>query len=157
MYLIPLGIGNIPSENFTLLRILLGLCYLISFITFGFLFRLYRKFLALKLQYDEYALMRTKLSKIEMRTVMIFGVPRDLRSEVNLSVYLENLGIGQVDSVVLCRNWSLLQTAVQKRALYLEKLENLYTLSEKTLPEARSPPLLDGFFPAHLSAAEQTV
>ncbi|KAJ3271449.1 Nuclear cap-binding protein subunit 1 [Terramyces sp. JEL0728] len=85
----------------------------------------YRNYISLKLQYDEYALKRTKLSKIEMRSVIVFGIPKELRNEVNLSIFFNNLQVGKVENVVLCRNWSLLQQAVQKRLYYLEKLEKL--------------------------------
>ncbi|KAJ3369054.1 hypothetical protein HDU91_000093 [Kappamyces sp. JEL0680] len=121
-----LSIDNIPFGDTAMLRIILVFCWIITFCAIGFLFSYYRGFISLKLQYDEYALKRTRMSKIEMRTVMVFGVPRDLRSEINLSVYFENLGIGKVENVVLCRNWSLLQDAVQKRGMYLEELEKLH-------------------------------
>ncbi|KAI8901652.1 hypothetical protein BC833DRAFT_655373 [Globomyces pollinis-pini] len=120
-----LSIENVPQQS-PLLKVILGFTWLISFIAYGFIMIYYRRFITLKLQYDEYALKRTQLSKIEMRTVMVFGIPQDLRSEVNLAVYFENLGIGKVDTVVLCRNWSLLQRAVEKRAYFLRQLELLY-------------------------------
>lgn len=125
MILTALSIDNIPS-NSHLYKVLLFFCWLITFITFGFVLQYFRSFITLKLQYDEYALKRSRMSKIEMRSVMVFGIPRDLRSEIELTVYFENLGVGTVDSVVLCRNWSLLQKACHKRTFFLEKLEKLY-------------------------------
>ncbi|KAJ3320157.1 Nuclear cap-binding protein subunit 1 [Boothiomyces sp. JEL0866] len=118
------SIENVPQRS-VFLKLLLGCTWVISFVAFGFLIFFYRGYLTLKLQYDEYALKRTKLSKIEMRSVMVFGIPKELRNEVNLSVFFNNLQIGKVENVVLCRNWSLLQQAVQKRLYYLEKLEKL--------------------------------
>lgn len=49
-----------------------------------------------------------------------------LRNELDLAAYFSNLGVGKVDNVVLCRNWSKLKKAVQKRAFYLMKLEETY-------------------------------
>ncbi|KAJ2998500.1 hypothetical protein HDV02_004508 [Globomyces sp. JEL0801] len=123
--------GVMVPQQSPLLKVILGFTWLISFIAYGFIMIYYRRFITLKLQYDEYALKRTQLSKIEMRTVMVFGIPQDLRSEVNLAVYFENLGIGKVDTVVLCRNWSLLQRAVEKRAYFLRQLELLYVKCKK--------------------------
>ena len=136
-----LTIDNInirSSAESDILFILLAFVWINSLISFAFLFRFYRNFISLKLHYDEYALRRTKMSKVEMRTCFIVGIPRELRSEINLTVYLENLGVGKVESVVLVRNWTHLQEAVKKRAFYLEKLERLYTLSEKLNPNLSS-------------------
>ncbi|KAJ3255330.1 hypothetical protein HK103_006353 [Boothiomyces macroporosus] len=81
-----------------------------------------------------------------MRSVMVFGIPKELQNEVNLSIFFNNLQVGKVENVVLCRNWSLLQQAVQKRLYYLEKLEKLCLQLEKlpklerafVIPEATS-------------------
>ncbi|KAJ3312309.1 hypothetical protein HDV04_003202 [Boothiomyces sp. JEL0838] len=137
--------AGVPQRSIYL-KIILGCTWVISFVAFGFLIVFYRGYLTLKLQYDEYALKRTKLSKIEMRSVMVFGIPKELRNEVNLSIFFNNLQVGKVENVVLCRNWSLLQQAVQKRLYYLEKLEKLCLQLEKlpklerafVIPEATS-------------------
>jgi hypothetical protein len=150
-----LTIDNIKSksESGYILFILLTFVWINSLIALTFLFNFYRNFISLKLHYDEYALMRTKMSKVEMRTCFIVGVPKELRSEINLTVYIENLGVGKVESVVLVRNWSQLQEAVQKRAFYLEQLERLYTLSEKMNPSGFATET-NGVSPIHHSDAE---
>lgn len=45
---------------------------------------------------------------------------------MDLAAYFSNLGVGKVENVVLCRNWSKLQEAVIKRAEFLLKLETVY-------------------------------
>lgn len=148
-----LTIDNIQNAGSGyVLWLLLVFVWIICFITFVFVLRFYRSFIELKLHYDEFALTRTRMSKVEMRTCFLIGVPRDLRSEVDLTVYIENLGVGKVENVVLVRNWSQLQTAVQQRGVYLEKLEKLYTLTER-YPFLNTPPVQD-FFPVRVSDSE---
>lgn len=154
-----LTIDNIKTNSASgfILWILCGFVWLFSFIAYGFITNLYRNFISLKLQSDEYTLKRTKLSKVELRTCFIAGVPRSLRNEVSLSVYLENLGLGKVENVVLVRNWSQLQSAVQHRAYWLEKMEKLYTLSLQIRPPSFYGPPVDELFPSHHSDAEVIV
>ena len=154
-----LTIDNINSNTASgfILWILCAFVWLFSFIAYAFLTNFYRNFISLKLQSDEFTLRRTRLSKIEMRTCFIAGVPRSLRNEVNLSVYLENLGVGRVENVVLVRNWSQLQNAVQQRAHWLERLEKLYTLSQQIQSSAFYSPPVNEIFPSRHSDAEVIV
>ena len=65
-----------------------------------------------------------------MKTLMVFGVPRELRSETKLCKYFEGLGLGDVDTVVLCRNWSLLQTGSSIRVNSYCSLSETWPLLE---------------------------
>jgi hypothetical protein len=57
---------------------------------------------------------------------MVYSVPTELRFESDLASYYESLGIGSVESVVICRKWTRLRMAVERRQYYLKKLEGVY-------------------------------
>jgi len=57
------------------------------------------------------------------RTIRLSGIPPNLRSEERLKDFIEELGIGKVDSVILCKNWSRLDKLVEDRMNCLRKLE----------------------------------
>ncbi|KAH6575142.1 hypothetical protein BASA50_005313 [Batrachochytrium salamandrivorans] len=121
-----LSVNNVPNQS-EYLRVHLAFTWIFSLLTLGYIVAFYRGYVLLKLQYDEYALRQTKMSKIEMRSVMVFGIPRELRNEVDLASYFESLGVGNVENVVLCRNWSHLRKNIQTRAFYLNKLETVFS------------------------------
>jgi hypothetical protein len=57
---------------------------------------------------------------------MVYGIPSELRFESDLASYYDSLGIGAVESVVICRKWTRLRLAVERRAFFLKKLEGVY-------------------------------
>ena len=67
-------------------------------------------------------------STITDRTIRLSGIPEDLRSEEKIKETVENLGIGKVDSVMLCRNWKELDDLMEKRMGVLRKLEEAWTV-----------------------------
>lgn len=119
-----MSIENVPNQS-GYLKIILLFTWIFSLLAYSFLIAFYRNYIQLKLQHDEFALTASKQSTTDMRTIMIFGVPRDLRSEMELAKYFEGLHIGKIDTIVVCRNWTRLQKAVKKRSYYLQKLEYL--------------------------------
>ena len=118
------SIQNMPANSFTI-KIVIGMTWLFSIVAFGFLVTFYRDYISLKLKNDEVILKRSNLKQIESRTVMVFGIPPNLRGEDELSIYFNQLCIGKVESVILCRTWSKLQTALSERAKYLDLMEEL--------------------------------
>ncbi|KAI1614460.1 hypothetical protein EDD36DRAFT_229493 [Exophiala viscosa] len=66
-------------------------------------------------------------STITDRTLRLSGIPKDMRSEETIKDFIEGLEIGKVDSVMLCRNWRVLDDLVSKRMTYLRKLEEAWT------------------------------
>ena len=94
-----LSVENIPQGS-NLLQIHLLYLWICSFITYGFLIVFYRDYVNLKFMYLEYILKKSKLSKVEMRSIMVYGIPRDLRHEADLKAYFDNLGIGKVLKIV---------------------------------------------------------
>lgn len=60
------------------------------------------------------------------RTIRLSGVPLHLRSEEKLTAFIEDLGIGKVDSVLICKNWKRLDTLLADRTNCLRRLEESY-------------------------------
>lgn len=67
-------------------------------------------------------------STITDRTIRISGIPEALRSEDMIQEAIENLQIGKVESVLLCRDWRELDELVAKRMSVLRKLEEAWTV-----------------------------
>ena len=67
-------------------------------------------------------------STITDRTIRLSGIPEELRSEEKIRETVENLEIGKVDSVMLCRNWKELDDLINKRMGVLRKLEEAWTV-----------------------------
>lgn len=67
-------------------------------------------------------------STITDRTLRLSGIPTDMRSEEAITDFIEDLQIGKVDSVMLCRNWQTLDDLTSKRMLCLRKLEESWTI-----------------------------
>jgi hypothetical protein len=84
------------------------------------------------------------------RTIRLSGVPPELRSEDKIKEIVEDLQIGKVESVTLCRNWKELDNRINQRSVVLRKLEEAWTVhlgkrrverSLETLPIVQpSPP-----------------
>jgi calcium permeable stress-gated cation channel len=65
-------------------------------------------------------------STITDRTIRLSGIPSDMRSEDAITKFIEDLGIGKVDSVMLCRNWQKLDEMMSKRMSCLRRLEEAW-------------------------------
>lgn len=57
------------------------------------------------------------------RTIKLSGIPKNLRSEEQITEVLEKLQIGKVENVTICRDWRELDELMDKRAATLRKLE----------------------------------
>lgn len=62
------------------------------------------------------------------RTIRLSGIPVDLRSEEKIKHFIEELKIGKVESVTLCRNWKELDDKITTRQSILRKLEEAWTV-----------------------------
>lgn len=62
------------------------------------------------------------------RTLRLSGIPRDLQDEGRVKEFIENLDIGKVETVVICRNWKELDKAMLDRADHMRRLEEAYTI-----------------------------
>lgn len=61
------------------------------------------------------------------RTIRLSGIPPEMRSEDKIKVFVENLGIGKVETLTLCRNWRELDDLMEERKAVLQKLEEAWT------------------------------
>ncbi|KAL8705724.1 MAG: hypothetical protein Q9201_001158 [Fulgogasparrea decipioides] len=62
------------------------------------------------------------------RTIRLSGIPPELRDEEKIKETIENLEIGKVESVILCRNWKELDDMMTERLVLLRKLEEAWTV-----------------------------
>ncbi|KAL1304666.1 hypothetical protein AAFC00_003625 [Neodothiora populina] len=62
------------------------------------------------------------------RTIRLSGIPESLQAEDKIKDFIEELGIGKVESVTLCRDWKELDEAVVHRNVLLRKLEEAWTV-----------------------------
>ncbi|KAF2710475.1 DUF221-domain-containing protein [Pleomassaria siparia CBS 279.74] len=62
------------------------------------------------------------------RTIKLSGIPLEFRSEEKIKDFIENLEIGKVESVTLCKNWKELDDRVAQRNVQLRKLEEAWTI-----------------------------
>lgn len=67
-------------------------------------------------------------STVTDRTLRLSGIPKDMRSEEDIKNFIEDLQIGKVDSVMLCRNWRALDELMSKRMTCLRKLEESWAV-----------------------------
>ncbi|TGJ85865.1 hypothetical protein E0Z10_g2877 [Xylaria hypoxylon] len=66
-------------------------------------------------------------STVTDRTFRLTGIPKDLRKEENIKKFVENLEIGHVGSVNLCRNWAEIDGLMTQRRSILCKLEEAWS------------------------------
>lgn len=67
-------------------------------------------------------------STVTDRTIRLSGIPEELRSEEMIKEAIENLQIGKVESVLLCKDWKELDDLVARRMGILRKLEEAWTV-----------------------------
>ena len=67
-------------------------------------------------------------STITDRTIRLSGIPKQLRTEELVKETIENLDIGKVDSVTLCRDWGELDDLLNERMAVLRNLETAWTV-----------------------------
>ncbi|RYO83939.1 hypothetical protein DL766_000980 [Monosporascus sp. MC13-8B] len=75
-------------------------------------------------------------STVTDRTFRLVGIPKDLRSEGKIKQFVENLEIGNVKSVTLCRDWAKLDALMAERETILRKLEEAWTAFLAQSPKA---------------------
>jgi hypothetical protein len=67
-------------------------------------------------------------SSLTDRTIRLSGIPHELRSEEKIKETIENLQIGKVESVSLCKDWGELDDLMSQRMNNLRKLEEAWTV-----------------------------
>ncbi|KAI0144275.1 DUF221-domain-containing protein [Xylariaceae sp. FL1272] len=66
-------------------------------------------------------------STVTDRTFRLTGIPKDLRTEDKIKDFVENLEIGHVRKVALCRKWTEIDGLMAQRQIMLRKLEEAWT------------------------------
>lgn len=85
-------------------------------------------------------------STITDRTILLNGIPEELRTEEKIAEIVEKLEIGKVESVTLCRDWKMLDDLMDRRRHTLRQLEEAWTVylgqqrKKETLPVSQLPP-----------------
>lgn len=67
-------------------------------------------------------------STVTDRTIRLSGIPEELRSEEMIKEAIENLQIGKVERVLLCKDWKEVDDLVARRMSVLRKLEEAWTV-----------------------------
>lgn len=67
-------------------------------------------------------------STVTDRTIRLSGIPAELRSEDKLKETIEQLEIGKVESVTICRDWKELDDLMDRRMSVLRKLEEAWAV-----------------------------
>ncbi|KAL9080108.1 MAG: hypothetical protein Q9157_001068 [Trypethelium eluteriae] len=67
-------------------------------------------------------------STITDRTIRLSGIPKEFRSEERIKEFVEDLEIGKVESVTLCKDWKDLDSAMVERMTILRRLEEAWTV-----------------------------
>ncbi|SCW04111.1 LAFE_0H06172g1_1 [Lachancea fermentati] len=113
--------------------------YLWMYVVFTFFFT----FLALYLLVDQTKKVVStrqsylgKQNTLTDRTIRLSGIPVELRSEVALKRRIEELKIGKVSSITICREWGHLNQLFHYRKQVLEKLELRYSECPESLRDA---------------------
>lgn len=90
----------------------------------------------IKIRQDYLGTQRT----ITDRTFRLVGIPEDLRTEAKVKEFIENLEIGHVHSVTMCREWYEIDALMAERQSILRKLEDAWTsyrARQPSLPSAQ--------------------
>lgn len=99
------------------------------------------------------------------RTIRLSGIPPDMQSEGKIKDFMEDLDIGKVESVTLCRKWKELDDAMVARNNILRKLEEAWTVhlgfrrierTLETLPTVQPSPPGPAIDPERDDDAEQS-
>ena len=69
-------------------------------------------------------------SSITDRTVLLSGIPTEMRAESKVRQFMEGLRLGEVQSVVLCHKWETIDKLLARRVKILRRLEEQWTLYE---------------------------
>ncbi|ODV60144.1 putative transmembrane protein, partial [Ascoidea rubescens DSM 1968] len=91
--------------------------YLFTLITFFFLFKDTNHILHIRQLY------LGNQNSITDRTILLSGIPPNLRNESILKNHIELLNIGRVDSVILCKEWNKLNNLFKQRKKLIHLLE----------------------------------
>ena len=67
-------------------------------------------------------------STVTDRTIRLSGIPENIQSEEKITKFIEDLKIGKVDSVMLCKDWKKLDDLMAERMACLRRLEESWAV-----------------------------
>ena len=94
--------------------------YVFTFVVLYFLFRQLAKIIDMRQRY------LGQQNSITDRTIKLSGIPPYLREEEALKRHINSLGVGQVDSVIVVKEWNMLKRLFRMRRRVLRELEKLW-------------------------------
>ncbi|EEB08729.2 DUF221 family protein [Schizosaccharomyces japonicus yFS275] len=101
-----------------------GFLYLyVAFTYIISIFLLYVLFASTKQIADIRQTYLARQTRLTDRTVLVSGLPPELRSELALKRYLNDLKIGTVERICICRNYTLMDKILSNRNRYMHSLE----------------------------------
>eukprot|EP00835_Amoeboradix_gromovi_P003857 NODE_272_length_12196_cov_0.228404.p1 type:complete len:700 gc:universal NODE_272_length_12196_cov_0.228404:5994-3895(-) len=111
--------------------------YIISLSIYYYVFKLNSLFISLR---QKFLLTATRRNYINSRSVIVQGVPHPMRSGPFLQQFFANMDIGEVEQVIVFRNFNSLLKIIKRRYQALTTLESLY---EKWLKDSIKKNSLD--------------
>jgi len=127
IFLEKITIDNIVSGSTEYLNFHILFSWIFSFTAFFFLFRYYNKCREIRVKYISNCYNNNYKQLINFRSIMIFGLPREYRDEEKLYNFFSELGIGDLEKVVICKRYLHLRKALENRQYYLDRIEHYYT------------------------------
>lgn len=114
--------GESPKYWFdTYLLIYVVFTYLFTYITCHFLIKHARMVI------NKRQKILGKQNSITDRTIRLSGIPPELRTEKVLKQTVENLHIGKVEKIVICKEWKKLDSLIKQRSKVIKNLEFYWT------------------------------
>lgn len=116
-----------PEEFKSYLWMYMVFTYIFTITTLWFLYQQTNHVLSIRQKY------LGKQNSITDRTIILYGIPANLRFADKLANHIELLNIGKVSSVVICKEWNILQSLFRKRQAILLNLEKEWSKYLKPL------------------------
>lgn len=108
---------TIPGDYKPYLWMYVGFTYIFTLLTFYMLIKQTKNVVQTRQQYLGHQ------NSITDRTIRLSGIPPELRDEQSLKKHIEELNIGKVSSITICREWGQLNRLFKHREKILYKLE----------------------------------
>lgn len=109
-------------EDPWLLALYTGFTYIFTFVILKWLMHFTQDIIRVRQDY------LGNQNSITDRTVKLTGIPPVLRDEINLQRNINNLNIGEIESVVIVREWNELNNLYSLREQIKEKLESYWVI-----------------------------
>lgn len=132
-----------PEADLRYLWMYLVFVYIFTILAIHLLVKQTKKIIKVRQEY------LAKQTTVTDRTFRLSGIPMECRTEEKIKAFIENLEIGKVESIMLCRNWGKLDKLISERTTILRRLEEAWTVhlgfrrverNNGSLPFVQPPP-----------------